>query len=109
MPAEARQVFRQLFYPRAAALVGSTAEGKLGYHLLRQILAGGYQQIYAVNPKAQGLGSVPGYSSVAAIPAPVDVAIIASPASTVAEVLDDSGRAGVCVAVVITAGFSEVG
>jgi acyl-CoA synthetase (NDP forming) len=46
---------------------------------------------------------------VATIPVPVDVAIIASPASTVGEVLHDCGHAGVGVAVVITAGFSEVG
>ncbi len=109
MTGEALDVLHRLFYPRAAAVVGSTAEGKLGYHLLRQIVSGGYERIYAVNPKAQGLGHVPGFPSLTAVPEPVDVAVIASPAATVADVLEDCGRAGVGVAVVITAGFSEVG
>ena len=43
-----------LFYPRNVALVGSVAEGKIGFELLRQMLRGGYRDVFAVNPKAQG-------------------------------------------------------
>jgi acetyl coenzyme A synthetase (ADP forming)-like protein len=100
---------QSLFYPEAVVVVGSTAEGKLGYELIRQILTGGYRQLYAVNPKGQGAFSVPGYDSVSAIGRPVDLAVIASPAQTVPEVLEDCGRAGVKAAVIISAGFSEVG
>jgi acetate---CoA ligase (ADP-forming) len=103
----------QLFYPRGVAVVGSMAAGKLGYELARQIVDGGYCEagrgLYAVNPKAQGYGDVPGYSSVSAIGAAVDLAVIAAPAPTVAATLEDCGRAGVGAAVIISAGFSEVG
>jgi len=99
----------RLFYPRAVAVVGSTAPGKLGHVLIRQILEGGFRALYAVNPRAQGLGEVPGFEAVSAIGRPVDLAVIASPADTVAAVLEDCGRAGVSAAVVISAGFSEVG
>jgi acetyltransferase len=98
-----------LFYPRSVAVVGSTTEGKLGYELIRQILDGGYRSICAVNPKAQGALSVPGYDAVAKIEGPVDMAVIVSPTPTVAGVLEDCGQAGVKAAVIITAGFSEVG
>ncbi|HUX76595.1 MAG TPA: acetate--CoA ligase family protein [Anaerolineae bacterium] len=98
-----------LFYPRAVAVVGSTSEGKLGYELIRQMLDGGYQEVFAVNPRAQGAFSAPGYDAVAAIEWPVDLAVIVSPPGTVPAVLEDCGRAGVGAAVVITAGFSEVG
>ena len=98
-----------LFYPRGVAVVGSTAEGKLGYELISQMLDGGYRDIFAVNPKAQGALSVPGYDAVAKIEHPVDMAVIVSPTPTVASVLKDCGRAGVKAAVIITAGFSEVG
>jgi acetate---CoA ligase (ADP-forming) len=98
-----------LFYPRGVAVVGSTAEGKLGAQLIGQLVAGGYHPIFAVNPKAQGLDGVPGLASVAQIEAPVDLAVIVSPPPTVAGVLDECGRAGVRAAVIITAGFSEVG
>ena len=100
---------QSLFYPRGVAVVGSTSEGKLGYELIRQILDGGYQNVFAVNPKARGVFSVPGYDAVSKIERPVDVAVIVSPTSTVPDVLEDCGQAGVGAAVIITAGFSEVG
>lgn len=99
----------RMFYPRGVAVVGSVAEGKLGYVLINQLLKGGFRSVFAVNPKGQGLEEVPGYEKVTHIDAPVDLAVIASPAPTVAAVLEDCGQAGVGAAVIITAGFSEVG
>jgi acyl-CoA synthetase (NDP forming) len=101
--------FQSLFYPRGVAVIGSVSKGKIGYELVRQILDGGYRAVFAVNPKARGLPSVPGYETIDTIDHPVDLAIIVSPPPTVASVLEDCGRAGVRAAVVITAGFSEVG
>jgi len=98
-----------LFYPRGVTLVGSVAEGKVGFELLRQMLRGGYRDVFVVNPKAQGALGVPGYASIGAIPAPVDLAVICSPATTVAGVLEECGAAGVKAAVVISSGFSEMG
>jgi acyl-CoA synthetase (NDP forming) len=100
---------KSLFYPRGVAVVGSVSEGKIGYELIRQILDGGYRDVFAVNPKAQGVFSVSGYETVTRIDHPVDLAVIVSPPPTVAGVLEDCGRAGVKAAVIITAGFSEVG
>ena len=99
----------RLFYPRGVAVIGSASEGKIGYHLIRQILAGGYRAVYAVNPKGQGALSAEGYDTLAKIQEPVDLAIIVSPAWTVPQVLTDCGHAGVEAAVIITAGYSEVG
>lgn len=99
----------KLFYPRAVAVVGSTSKGKLGYELIKQIIDGGYQNVYAVNPKAQGVFAAPGYDAVCKIDAQVDMAVVASPTATVPSVLEDCGRAGVSAAVIISAGFSEVG
>ena len=98
-----------LFYPRNVALVGSVAEGKIGFELLRQMLKGGYRDVFAVNPKAQGALGVPGYAAIGAIPAPVDLAVISSPAATVAGILEECGQAGVKAAVIISSGFSEMG
>lgn len=99
----------QLFYPRGVAVVGSTKEGKIGYELLRQIIDGGFNQVFAVNPKAQGCLGVPGYSSVSEIESPIDLVIVASPAGSVPAVLEDAGKAGAKSSVIITSGFSEVG
>lgn len=100
---------QSLFYPRGVAVIGSTSEGKLGWELIRKILHGGYPNVFAVNPKAQGAFSVPGYTTVAEIEQPVDLAVIVSPPQTVVDVLEDCGRAGVKTAAIITAGFSEAG
>lgn len=101
---------QSLFYPQATAVIGSMTPGKLGWVLLRQMLDGGYEgKLFAVNPKAQGAFEVAGFASVAEIGKPVDLAVIASPAATVKEVMEDCGRAGVGAAVVITSGFSEMG
>jgi acyl-CoA synthetase (NDP forming) len=91
------------------AVVGSASEGKIGYELIRQLVDGGYREVFAVNPKAQGALSAPGYEAVSKIDRLVDMAVIVSPTPTVPNVLADCGRAGVMAAVIITAGFSEVG
>jgi acetyltransferase len=102
--------FEQLFTPRAVAVIGSTSPGKLGAVLIKQMLDGGYEgDLLSVNPKAQGVHGVLGYVSVQSFGQPVDLAVIASPADTVVSVLEDCGKAGVKAAVVITAGFKEVG
>ncbi|MFC2105742.1 acetate--CoA ligase family protein [Candidatus Bipolaricaulota bacterium] len=101
-----------LFQPQAVAVVGSCSPGKIGNVLITQLLDGGFESVVAVNPKAQGSRGVPAVSSFAELPlgSPVpDLAMIASPAATVADVLEDAGAAGVKAAVIITAGFSESG
>jgi acetate---CoA ligase (ADP-forming) len=105
-----------LFYPRNVALVGSVAEGKIGYELLQQMVKGGFpltgtsgHNLYAVNPKAQGALGVLGSAAIASIPRPVDLAVITAPAAAVAAVLEECGEAGVKAAVIISSGFSEMG
>lgn len=99
-----------LFNPRGVVVAGSMTPGRLGAELIKQILAGGYSGgLYATNPKGEGCGTVQGFVSAMQIGEPVDLAVIASPAPTVASVLTDCGRAGVQAAVVITSGFSEAG
>jgi acyl-CoA synthetase (NDP forming) len=104
-----------LFRPRGVAVVGSVGEGKIGRVLIDQLLDGGFPRVYAVNPKGEGtVGSrtVPAgrsFRELADAGSPIDLAVVASPASTVAGVLEDAGKSGVKAAILITAGFSESG
>jgi len=101
-----------LFRPRCVAVIGSVSPGKIGRVLVDQLLQGGFAHVVAVNPNAAGTDRVPGVRSLGDLPAgaaPVDLAVVASPASTVPSVLEDAGRFGVRAAIVITAGFSEAG
>ena len=96
-------------------MVGSVGKGKIGRVLIDQLLDGGFENVCAVNPKADGVlegRSVPSETSLKALAEaglPIDLAVVASPAATVADVLEDAGSAGISVAVIITAGFSESG
>jgi len=100
---------QDLFYPRGIVVAGSMAEGKLGYELVKQLVEGGASNVYACNPKAQSAFGVPAFETVSKIGDSVDLAVIASPASTVTGILRECGEAGIRAAVIISSGFSEVG
>jgi len=103
---------RALFEPRGVAVAGSVSPGKIARVLIDQLVAGGFPNVVAVNPSGTGTDDVRGiqsFSECGTLALPIDLAVIASPAATVADVLEDAGAAGVHVAVIITAGFSEVG
>ncbi len=100
---------RSLFEPRGVVVAGSMSAGKLGYELVRQILLGGYASVFAINPRGEGALDAPGFRTAAEINAPIDLAVIASPAPTVASVLEDCGQKGARAAVIISSGFGEVG
>ncbi|MCX6093169.1 MAG: acetate--CoA ligase family protein [Candidatus Bipolaricaulota bacterium] len=101
------------FHPRGVAVVGSTGEGKMGRVLVDQLVAGGYSPVYAVNPRGEGAPGVRAaahsFAELAGAGHVVDLAVIASPADTVAAMLEDAGRAGVHAAAVIASGFAECG
>ena len=63
--------------------------------------------IYAINPKYKELRNQPCYSSIVEINKPVDLAIIATPAKTVPEIIHECGEHGVRAVIIISAGFNE--
>src|SRR5215467_13224210 len=106
-----RHYLTPLFEPASVAIVGaSEIPGKVGTVLLSNMLAAGYRgALFAVNPKYTTVSGVPCYASPGKVPAHVDLAVVATPAATVPGVIEECGKAGVRSAVIITAGFSEVG
>jgi acetyltransferase len=99
----------QLFEPRSIALVGaSDKQGKIGFFYLQNLLQ--YDgEIYPVNPSGGEMLGLQAYTRVSAIKKPVDLAVIVVPSGAVLDVVDDCAKAGVKVAIVTTAGFSETG
>ncbi len=98
-----------LFRPRAVALVGASRDASsIGYRILGGLLQGGFHgAVYAVNPSAKHVHSLPAYASAREIPAGTDLAIVAIPREAVLDVVDDCAAAGVRAIVVVTAGFLE--
>ena len=111
MDASERHYLTRLFEPRSVAIIGATERaGKIGEVLLANMLAAGYQgRLFAVNPKYRKLHGIDCFSTVRALPQEVDLAVIATPAATVPDLIDECGRSGIRAALVITAGFGEAG
>jgi len=65
--------------------------------------------VWAVNPGAAELDGVPCVPSAAALPVPVDLAVIAVPAQAVLGTAGECGRRGVKALVVISSGLDRPG
>ena len=97
--------------PKGVAVIGaSTNPDKLGYQVLDNIIKYGYEGgVYPVNPTASEILGKQVYASVMDCPDPVDMAVILVPNKAVPAVMEECGQRGLKGAVVITAGFREVG
>lgn len=100
-----------LFNPRSVAVFGaSTREDSVAGVIFRNMLEAGFKgQVYPINPKYETLLDHKCYGTVADLPEAPELAIIATPAPTVAPILDACGKRGVRHAVVLSAGFREMG
>jgi len=97
--------------PRSIAVVGATnRQGSVGLAVFRNILSGGFQGVvYPVNPKYKSVQSVKAYPKLVDIPDEVDLVVVIVPAGIVCSILEEAGQKQVKGAIVITAGFKEVG
>jgi acetyltransferase len=101
----------QMFAPRAVAVVGASRDpDKVGYRVVENLLKGGFDgPIYPVNPTASQLLGIPAYPSLSEIDRPIDLAVIVLPASLVLSTLEACAARGIGAAIVISAGFKEIG
>ncbi|ONI79358.1 GNAT family N-acetyltransferase [Actinosynnema sp. ALI-1.44] len=108
--AEARSVHNVL-NPKSVAVIGaSTDPTKVGYAVLTNLLTANFAgPVFPVNAEHPAVRGVRAYRRVLDIPDPVDLAVVAVPATSINEVLDDCLAKGVKALVVVTSGFSEIG
>ncbi|MBN1443741.1 MAG: acetate--CoA ligase family protein [Planctomycetes bacterium] len=101
----------KLLLPQSVAIIGaSRVQGKVGYEIVSNILSGGFTgPVHPVNPKADEILGLECFPSVAAIGGPVDLAVICLPSPAVDKTILECGKAGIRAAIVITAGFKEIG
>ena len=97
--------------PRSVAVIGASRNpNSIGHQILANLIRYGFTgPVFPVNPNAMSVHSVKAYASVARIPEPPDLAVVAVPKQHVLGVAEDCGRAGVRGLVVISAGFKETG
>jgi acetyltransferase len=100
-----------IFNPKAVAVIGATEKpASVGRSVLRNLLDQPFgATIFPVNPTRSNVLGIRCYKNVAAIDEAVDLAVVITPAATVANVLQECVDAGVKAAIVISAGFAENG
>ncbi len=99
------------FTPKNVAVIGATeTPGSVGRTTLWNLMStpfGG--AVFPVNPKRSSVLGIKAYRSILDVPEQVDLAVVVTPAPTVPQVIHDCGQAGVKGAIVISAGFKELG
>nr|WP_246416137.1 bifunctional GNAT family N-acetyltransferase/acetate--CoA ligase family protein [Nocardioides luti] len=100
-----------LLHPRSVAVTGVRRDGSgIGAAVLASLRAGGYAgDLYVVHPTAPEVAGLAASARFVDLPGPVDLAVVAVPATRVLETLRDAAEAGVPAAVVISSGFEEMG
>jgi acetyltransferase len=105
-----RESFHALFNPKTVAVIGATdKDGSVGLAIMQNLIASYKGAIYPVNPKRSELMGLPAFPNIAATPKRVDLAVIITPAKTVPGVIAECIAADVKSALIISAGFKEVG
>jgi len=102
---------RSIFEPLSIAIVGAAREeGKIGNIVLKNLISSGFKgPLYPINPKAEEILGRKCYRSILDIENEVEMAIFVVPARLVPPLLREAGEKGVKAAIIITAGFKEIG
>ncbi|MFZ5469110.1 MAG: acetate--CoA ligase family protein [Myxococcota bacterium] len=107
----ARPSLDAIFRPRSVAVVGASRNPlTVGGAAFANLLRGGFQgPVYPVNRCAQSVQSVRAYPCLSELPEVPQLVVVAVPSRHVLEVVREAAGLGVQGAIVLTAGFREVG
>jgi acetyltransferase len=99
------------FSPDNVAVIGATENpGSVGRTILWNLITSPFGgTVFPVNPKRPNVLGIKAYPNIGAVPEEVDLAVIVTPASTIPGIITECVEAGVKGAVVISAGFKELG
>jgi acetyltransferase len=106
---ERRPILGAMFAPKSVAVIGASEKpGSVG-RALTENLQSFSGRVFPVNPNHPTILGQQTFSTINAVHEPVDLAVIATPAATVPEIVGECAAAGVKGAVIISAGFKECG
>lgn len=109
--AATRASLEPLMRPASIAVLGASRRpNSVGGHLMANLTAT-YTSgpLFAVNPRATRVGGLTAYASAAAIPQPIDLAVVAVAAAESEAAVVDCLDAGARAIVLLSAGFAETG
>ena len=99
------------FRPKSIAIIGvSRKPRKIGHEILHNLKLSGFQgDIFSINPNTSSVLGLKTYKTISDVKREIDLAIIAIPAASVTDALEQCAKAGVKAAIIITSGFGEAG
>jgi acetyltransferase len=108
---EGTQPLDVFFAPKTVAVIGATETANtVGRTILWNLVGSPFGgTVFPINPKRPSVLGVKAYKHISDVPEPVDLAVIVTPAATVPGIVHDCAEEGVKGAIVISAGFKEIG
>jgi acetyltransferase len=106
-----KQPLDAIFAPKTVAVIGATeTPDSVGRTVMWNLLSNPFGgTIFPVNPKRKNVLGIKAYPNIATVPETVDLAVIATPAPTIPGIINECVDAGVKGAIIISAGFKEIG
>ena len=106
-----RQALDTIFAPKNIAVIGATeTPGSVGRTLVWNLISSPFGgTVFPINPKRPSVLGIKSYPNISAVPEPVDLAVVVTPAQTVPGIISDCVDFGVKSAIIISAGFKETG
>jgi len=106
-----RHPLDSIFVPKSVAVVGATEKvGSVGRTVLWNLISSPFGgTVFPINPKRSNILGLKAYPSLSAVPDPVELAVICTPSPSIPGVMDECIATGVKGAIIISAGFKEIG
>src|SRR5271165_3698445 len=99
------------FTPQSIVVIGASDKaGSIGRTLVWNLISSPFGgTVFPVNPKRPRVLGIKTHPCIGDVPDPIDLAIVATPAPTVPDLIAECVEAGVQTAIVVSAGFKEIG
>ncbi|MCL4502018.1 MAG: bifunctional acetate--CoA ligase family protein/GNAT family N-acetyltransferase [Deltaproteobacteria bacterium] len=99
------------FKPASVAIIGASGKEKsIGHALVQNFIESDFSgKVYPINPRYSVISGIETYPTIAAVNAPIDLAIIAIPIKAVPNIIKDCGQAGIKGAIIVSRGGKEAG
>jgi acetyltransferase len=106
-----RQPLDAIFAPKNVAVIGATeTPNTVGRTVVWNLISSPFGgAVFPVNPKRASVLGIKAYPNISAVPEAVDLAVITTPATTVPGIIAECVERGVKGAIIISAGFKEIG
>jgi acetyltransferase len=104
-------IINLFFDPKSVVLFGATDRpGSVGLTTLNNLLSSqDKRKVYIVHPKHEQIMDVKCYPTLSALPEIPELAIIATGAEIVPDIVEDCGKTGIKAVIIISSGFKESG